>query len=301
MKKLVSLLLVVTMALGCILGVVACGNGQSTEIIGGEQYSDTYSIDETEASESRKKPIVTLIQNSKRYTVEVENGEYLFDVELENGLYANAFSVNPSGNPLYDSAVLEDMTLYVVSTTRNVTGKTYSCAINNGYDTSNPSDDGNRRLANGWSLGEVVLKTEKQDSETTYDVSYKLTQDTHNLPHGTADVNNSIPLHTVWLNNNVYSGTIKDTSIKGQVGYGAFYVEVVYKNGSKETFDGINFLSATGKFQEEVLCFFREKESNPLKRMEIVVCYQLAFNNTLSHSLGCVWCADYRAEYKIDF
>jgi len=239
---------------------------------------------------------VKLILGKKSYVRKIENGQYLSESDLD-GRVATAYSENPSGMPAYDKPITKSITLYVTSYKETHTGYVTSCMDNNGYDIRESGSEGNVALHKGWVMGDVSLYAKKNSTaETEYELYYNLTEDVHNLPRGKAEDE----IRELWLSNDTYAERVVGTDIKNErIGYGAYYVEVIYKNGEKEKFSGVNLLAGSSKGDSIRLCSFSEMEKNPISEINVSLMYELAFNNNVSYWLGFTWVADFRCDYKI--
>ena len=242
-----------------------------------------------------KKFKVALNFGNDSYLVEVENGNYLEEVNLTNEILALSFSVNPSGNPLFNKPITSDVELYVISYKKVDQGRTYCCEDNNGYNSNKSGSNNDVALHKGWSMGNAELVVKKtSESYTEYSLNYHLLQDIHNLPLGKLT---NKKIRDCWLGNDSYSENVHNTGIRNQkIGFGAYSVKVIYRNGSSEEFTGVNFLSSYSKYDDINLCSFSAKESNPIKKIKVSVMYELIYNN--DYLFGWIkWGANYRCDY----
>lgn len=243
-----------------------------------------------------RKMQVSLHIGAKTYTVEVPYGEYLQEIDI-GGLSALTYSINPSGYPLYEQPITADIELYVISYKGTYSGKTTCCADNNGYNPKESGSNDNVKLHKGWSMGNIELRTQKTNlTETKYCLDYYLLQDIYNVPKGDVSGN----LKDCWVNNDSFSESVYKTEIdERRVGFGAYYVEVIYQNGHSDEFSDVNFMAGSSQYDTIELCTFTAKTNDPIKEIRVTVIYELSFNNNLSYWLGCTWGANYRTEYTI--
>ncbi len=246
----------------------------------------------------KKNVQVTLRFGDSYETVAVEYGVHL-ESRVVNGVVAKAYSVNPSGYPLYTKPITCDMTLYVVSYEMLCEGKTVSTADNNGYDPKASGSHDNIAMHRGWQLGNVGLSVDqKSGSETEYRLSYHVLEDPYRLPVGQL----SDQLKDCWLHNDSYANAVCGTNIKGdRVGFGAYYVEVVYRDGTTREFSDTNFLAGASQHEEVALCAFSGKKGGGVKEINVSVVYELCFNNKMSYWLGFTWAANYICKYNFSF
>ncbi len=223
-------------------------------------------------------------------TVEFEPNSYFAPIEVV-GRKIKKVSINPSGKPIYSGRITSNLELYVVEYEISGFSKTYSSEDNSGYDLARGGTRENNLLISGWELGDGNVSISKAGENTKLKVKYTLKQDVSNLPLGnTHDIKPA--LNKAWLSNDTYSGRIVGTRVNEKVGYGTLVATLYYEDGETREYSKTNVFNSSYQGETFTLCETTYKEGNKIERVEINVCYEIAFNNKLSYWVPwglCTW------------
>ncbi len=184
---------------------------------------------------------------------------------------------NGSGS---SSSTLTDTTVVPVNLIR------YSCAKNNGFDSSVAGTEGayvsHKNFDNLFTLS--VSGARKQADGTyvvqsgeTLDLTFTMLYDRGSLPKGDTGEAGWWNWISNTLHNSTYDKTVVGTNITGnRIGYGAYYVKVEYTDGTVEEFSETNFangMTKNGTKRVSLQC----STEKVLAKVTTVIVYQVKF------------------------
>lgn len=185
------------------------------------------------------------------------------------------------GGAAYEGEVWADMSLYAVRSNTNVSFDVANCSDNNGYDPTRPTDNGEHRQShNGFEMVRLQVDNYKGTNSNgafvfadggSVNIYLQVMQDMNDLPI-------NVDADYKKIGNDSYDGDIYNgLRLQGRaIGYGAFYLTIVYTDGSIDTVLVTDFLNGKSRYDRIDLGQYINKNKT-LRDFDVVVMYEMEY------------------------